>query len=471
MYGDIVNGKRGRDGGFSDGRLGRLFWLFYPGLPAALVTRLGHRPWADLIVARGFLWKPWNIFTVFFILKEGKMRKLGSVILLAAAALVLAWANEGPAKTIKVGAAINMTGPASTWGQFHAKGHQDYFRYVNEVKGGVAGRKIELILVDTAYKVPEAVAAARKFAVQDEVDMIATWSVGEGLAVKPIIQEHKIPTINYSTGWEILEPPIEYMYLPFGSYRLDCEAILDYVRAIHKGKEAPKIGLLTYNNAYGRSIHKPSRDYAAKRNINIVAIEEFPARTVDLTTELLRLQKSGAEYIFIQMLPATIITAFRSADRIGYNPPFLGTWTSTDPDFFRMGQGLIKDRLRIQFPGGLPVDKNAGMKVMQELWTRYKTVDKFDASYWEGVVVGMIMERAMIRAQEKFKEINRDTINRAMESFREEDFGGLIPAVTYTSTDHGASFKARIVQVKEDGSYVPLTNFYMPGKEKINLQK
>jgi len=399
------------------------------------------------------------------------MHRRNRIILLAAAALVLAWTNAGMAKNIKVGSAINMTGPASTWGQFHAKGQRDYFQYVNEVKGGVAGQKIEMILVDTAYKVPEAVAAVRKFAVQDEVDMIATWSAGEGLAAKPIIQQYKIPTINYSTSWEILEPPLEYMYLPFGSYRLDCEAVLDYILAIHKGKEPPKVGLLTYNNAYGRSIHKPSQDYAAKRNINIVAIEEFPPKTVDLTTELLRLQKSGAEYIFMQILPAAIISAFRGADRIGYDPPFLGTWTSTDPDFFKMGQGLIRDRLRIQFPGGLPADKNPGMKVMEELWKRYKTVDKFDASYWEGVVVGMIMEKAMIRAQEKFKEVNRETINRAMESFREEDFGGLVPAVTYTPTDHGASFKARIVQVKEDGTYIPLTNFYVPGKEKISLQK
>ena len=392
-------------------------------------------------------------------------------ILVVLLALVLILPTAVIAKTIKVGAAINMTGPASTWGQFHAKGQQDYFRYVNETKGGVAGNKIEMILVDTAYKVPEAVAAVRKFAVQDNVDMIATWGVGEGLAAKPIIQRYKIPTINYSTSWEILEPPIAYMYLPFGSYRMDCEAVLDYIRAIHKGKEAPKVGLLTYNSAYGLSIHKPSREYAAKNNVNIVAVEEFPPISVDLTTELLRLQKSGAEYIFMQMLPASIITAFRSADRIGYDPPFFGTWTSTDPDFIKMGQGLIRNRLRIQFPGGLPSDNTPGIKVLQDLWKRYKTVDKFDASYWEGVAVGMIMERAMIRASEKSKEITRETINRAMESFRQEDFGGLIPPVTYTPTDHGASFQARIVQVKEDGSFTPLTNFYVPGKAKIQLIK
>jgi branched-chain amino acid transport system substrate-binding protein len=398
-------------------------------------------------------------------------RMLCSTLLALAAAALLVAAGAAEAKPIKVGAAINMTGPASTWGQYHAKGLQDYLAYVNDAKGGVAGNKITVLLADTAYKVPEAVAAVKKFAIQDQVDMIATWGAGEGLAAKPIVQQYKIPTINFSTSWEILEKPVGYMYLPFGSYRMDCQAVLDYIKTIHKAKSAPKVGLLTFNNAYGRSIHRPTREYAAKMGIQIVAVEEFPPKTVDLTTELLRLQKSGAEYVFMQMLPSAIVTTLRSADRIKYAPLFLGTWTSTDPDFFRQGKGLIRDRLVMQFPGGLPTDKAAGMKIMDELQKRYRSVDRFDAAYWEGVAVGMIMERAFVRAQEKFKQVNRDTINRAMESFRNEDFGGFLPPVTYTKTDHGASFRARIVQVREDGTYVPLTNFYTPGKEKIRLLK
>lgn len=395
-------------------------------------------------------------------------------ILLALCILALATtAGQAVAqtKTIKVGAAINLTGPASSWGQFHEKGQRDYFRYVNEVKGGVAGHKIDMITVDTAYKVPEAQAAVQKFVLQDKVDMIATWGAGEGLAAKPIVQKYKVPTINYSTSWEILEKPIDYMYLPFGSYKMDCRAVLEYIKTIHTGKEAPKVGLLTYNNAYGRSIHAPSREYAAQLGVDLVAIEEFPPRTVDLNTELLRLQKKGARYIFIQMLPSTIITAFKSADRIKYNPLFLGTWTSTDPDFFKMGKGLIRDRLVMQFPGGLPSDKSKGMDVMKELWKRYKTVRSFDASYWEGVVVGMIMERAFLRAYEKSKAINPGTINAALESMKNEDFGGLVPAVSYSKTNHEGSFTARMVKVMENGTYIPLTNFYIPGKDKIKVLK
>jgi branched-chain amino acid transport system substrate-binding protein len=398
------------------------------------------------------------------------MRSKFWVAILAAVFLAAGFGSV-QAKTIKVGAAINLTGPASTWGQFHEKGQRDYFKYVNEVKGGIYGNKIEMITVDTAYKVPEAQAAVNRFVLQDKVDMIATWGAGEGLAAKPIIQKYKVPTINYSTSWEILEKPVDYMYLPFGSYKMDCHAVFSYIKAIHKGKEAPKVGLLTYNNAYGRSIHAPSKEYAQQLGINLVAVEEFPPKTVDLNTELLRLQKAGAEYVFMQMLPSAIITAFKSADRINFSPVFLGTWTSTDPDFFKMGKGLIKDRLTIQFPGGLPTDKSKGMDIMKELWKRYKTVDKFDASYWEGVVIGMIMERAFTRAYEKSKDINPETINAALESFKKENFGGLVPAITYTKDDHSASFTARMVKVTEDGTYIPLTNFYVPGKDKIKLLK
>ena len=382
--------------------------------------------------------------------------------------LVMAVTSE--AQPIKIGAVINLTGPASTWGQFHAKGHRDYMNYVNDVKGGIAGRKIDLEIVDHAYKVPEGVKFVKKFC-EEKKDMIATWDAGTGIQIKPIIQEYKIPTINYSTYQGILKAPLDYMYLPFGSYVLDSYAVLEYIKSIHKGKDAPKIGLLTYNNVYGRSIHDPSKDYASKNNINIVTIEEFPPATVDLTTEMLRLKSKGAEYIFVQILPAAVITALKAADKVDYKVPFFGTWTSTDPDFFKLGKGLIRDRLFMQFCGVLPQDKTPGIEILQKLWAKYKTVDKFETSYWEGVVVAMIQERAAHRAAGLYKTINAENINKAMETFKNEDFGGLVPYVTYTKDNHEGSFKGRIVKINEDATYEPMTNFYVPGKEKVQVLK
>jgi branched-chain amino acid transport system substrate-binding protein len=402
------------------------------------------------------------------------MRKIfmSAVFVLAIAGLITTGAvTTASAKDVKVGAIINLTGPASTWGQFHAKGLQDYFRYVNEVKGGIGGNKVNLTVVDHAYKVPEAIKFVKKFCTSDKMDIIATWDAGSGIMAKPIIQKYKTPNINFSTYQGILKPPVDYAYLPFGAYTMDSYAVLEYIKNIHKGSAAPKVGLLTYNNAYGKSIHDASNEYAAKNNVNIVSIEQFPPKTLDLNTELLRLKDKGAEYIFMQCLPSAILMALEAADRIKYDVPFFGTWTSTDPDFFKRGKGLIRDRMHMQFVGGLPVDGTPGRELMKELWKRYKTVSSFDASYWEGVIVGMIMERGFQRANEKFGKIDSETINQALQTFRNEDFGGLIPNVTYTDTDHSGSWKARIVKINEDGTYTPLTSFWGPGKEKVKILK
>jgi branched-chain amino acid transport system substrate-binding protein len=261
------------------------------------------------------------------------------------------------------------------------------------------------------------------------------------------------------------------MYLPFGSYVLDSQAVLEYIKTIHKGKDAPKVGLLTYNNVYGKSIHEPSKEYAAKNNINIVSIEEFPPATVDLSTEVLRLKSKGAEYVFMQILPAAVVTAMKAFDRNNFNVPLFGTWTATDPDFFKLGQGLIRNRLAMQFCGVLPQDKTWGIKLLEDLWKRYKSVDKFETSYWEGVVVAMIMERSIHRASGLYKTINAENINKAMETFNNEDFGGLIPYLTYNKDYHEGSFKGRIVQIHEDSTYSPMTNFFTPGKEKVQVLK
>ncbi|MGD9032764.1 MAG: ABC transporter substrate-binding protein [Desulfobacteraceae bacterium] len=400
-----------------------------------------------------------------------KLFNLLTVMVIIAGFISLTMVTGVSAKDIKVGAVINLTGPASTWGQFHAKAHQEYFRYVNEVKGGVYGNKIDLTVVDHAYKVPEAVKYVKKFCTSDKMDITATWDAGSGIMAKPIIQKYKVPNINYSTYQGILKPPVHYAYLPFGSYVMDSYAVLEYIRTLHKGSAPPKVGLLTYNNAYGKSIHGPSKEYAGKYNVNIVAIEQFSPKALDLNTEALRLKNRGAQYIFMQCLPSAILMALQAADRVNYKVPFFGTWTSTDPDFFKRGKGLIRDRMHMQFMGGLPADGTPGVKLLQQQWKRYKTVSKFDTAYWEGTVIAMIMERAFQRAHEKFGEINSQTIDKALETFRSESFGGLVPNVTYTDTDHSASWTARIVKINENQTFEPLTGFWAPGKEKVRILK
>lgn len=62
--------------------------------------------------------------------------------------------------------------------------------------------------------------------------------------------------------------------------------------------------------AHRRTIHGPCKEYAARNNITIVDIDEFPARAVDLGVELPRLKERGAEYVVV---PAPQALGVRSA--------------------------------------------------------------------------------------------------------------------------------------------------------------
>ena len=81
----------------------------------------------------------------------------------------------------------------------------------------------------------------------------------------------------------------------------------------------------------------------------------------------------------------------------------------------------------------------------------------------------MIEERAAHRASGLYGKIDAENINKAMETFKDEDFGGLIPNTTYSKTDHQGSFKGRLVKINEDATYSPMTNFITPGKEKLKV--
>jgi hypothetical protein len=114
--------------------------------------------------------------------------------------ICMGWVANGAAQPIRVGSIINLTGPYSSWGQYHAKGEQDYFRYINEVNGGVVGRKIDLTVVDHAYKVPEAIKFVKKFCEEKMVYIRVGRGVRyPGKANSSRIQ-NTIPKLFYSSG-------------------------------------------------------------------------------------------------------------------------------------------------------------------------------------------------------------------------------------------------------------------------------
>ena len=379
------------------------------------------------------------------------------------------YAETAPARHIKIGTIVNLTGPHAARGQLNIRGMEDYFRYVNETTSGISGRKIDLTVVDSGRKLSDTIEHTQRLCQPNKMDIVAVWDDHIFKKAKAILLKHHIPHIDASNGQTILRPPVSYTYLPFGGATLNCYAILQFIEATHKGSAPPGIGILTTNDAFGKSIHAPSSAYASNHPLQIVAVEQFTPNTQDLEPVMLKLRNMGAEYIFMQCAPSDAMAALKSADRINYNVPFFGAWTLADAHFYNLEKNLIRNRLNVSFPGCLPGDGTSGIQLIKMLVERYKSVSGFHTAYWEGVSVAAIMARALQRASETLGKIDGQTVNLALKTFENEDFGGLIPNITYTDTNHGASFVTRIVRVNENQTFRPLTKFWNPKTEKVTV--
>src|SRR5499426_3032879 len=100
--------------------------------------------------------------------------------------------NAQAQKPIKVGFPMILSGPSALFGEPALKGAQMYVEEVN-AKGGVLGRKLELLPRDTKGNADEAVRVARELILKENVDfLVGTLTSAEGPAVSVVAKENKI---------------------------------------------------------------------------------------------------------------------------------------------------------------------------------------------------------------------------------------------------------------------------------------
>src|SRR5689334_9931769 len=120
-----------------------------------------------------------------------KLTKLGVTI--AAAALLSV--GQAGAQTIKIGVNEPLTGPFAASGTYVVNGAKIAADEINS-KGGLLGKKVELIIEDNKSNSTEAAAVAEKLITRDKVPAImGAWGSSLTLAVMPKLMEYKVPMV------------------------------------------------------------------------------------------------------------------------------------------------------------------------------------------------------------------------------------------------------------------------------------
>src|SRR5262249_10990308 len=115
--------------------------------------------------------------------------------LAAATALVASAHLTGQQPSIKIGVIEPLTGAFAASGTYVVNGARIAADEVN-AKGGVIGRKLELVIQDNKSNPTEAVAVAEKLIVRDKAPVLmGAWGSGFTLAVMPKLMEYKVPML------------------------------------------------------------------------------------------------------------------------------------------------------------------------------------------------------------------------------------------------------------------------------------
>ena len=228
----------------------------------------------------------------------------------------------GPGVTdtdIKIGQTVPYSGPASAFSSY-GRVMTGYFQMLNE-KGGINGRKVNLISLDNAFSPPKAIEQTRKL-VDDDGVLAEVGTVGTvpNVAVQKYLNQKKVPQVFISAGgrrfndpqnfpWTVpFYPPFEMEGATFGKFIL-------------KNMPNAKIAVLYQNDDYGKDyLTGLKTGLGSDSTAKIVAEVSYELSCPTVDSEVLKLKASGADTLIYFTTPKFAAQAIKKANELSWKP-------------------------------------------------------------------------------------------------------------------------------------------------------
>lgn len=236
------------------------------------------------------------------------------------------------ARPVKVGLLLPLTGPFAFAGQAGLEGWRDAAEYVNEVLGGIGGRRLELLVEDTGYDVAKATAAFNRIVSRErpeELLFVYGDSTGTAKALAPEVTRLGLSFSATSFSTELADPekyPTIYVFGP--TYNDMFEALL---RQIQRTKGRARVALVYSNTEFGRDPIPYAKKRAPELRMEIVHEEVTPASFTDATPIVLNLRRANPDFVILQGYALSVEPLIlRTAREQGLKATFMGTYYSAE---------------------------------------------------------------------------------------------------------------------------------------------
>jgi branched-chain amino acid transport system substrate-binding protein len=233
--------------------------------------------------------------------------------LAAAAALLVSAAAAQAQDVYKMGMAAGLTGYAATVDRAWRDGVEIAIAALN-AKGGIAGKKVELIVEDNKSEPQEAVTVYRKMISSDNVNVFVSGCVSAGnFAAAPLVVRAEKPMVLCS----ILPQQPDHVKWAFTTIPPPRFEVITRLAYLQKSTPVKKIGVLhdpsPYANAQKAAAEKEAKDFG----LEVVGVEQYKTDDADLSPQIQKMYAAGARAILKIGLGGTTLTAAKNIKQLG----------------------------------------------------------------------------------------------------------------------------------------------------------
>ena len=371
--------------------------------------------------------------------------------ILAVVSIVLSAFPSFSAEPIKIGALLAETGPASFLGAPEAKTLRMLVEDLN-AKGGVNGRKIELIIKDTQASPEKAVSFAKQLIDEEKVfAVIGPSTSGETMQIKNLAEESKTPLLSCAAAEVIVNPVAKYVFKVAPSDRYAAEMIFHQMKKMG----IAKIGVLSSNTGFGKAGKEQLEKYAPEHGIQIVINEVYDKAATDLTAEVTKLKAAGVQAILNWSTEPAQSIVIKNARQMGLTVPIFQSHGFANVQYARTAgvaaEGVLFPASRLVIADVLD-DKHPQKAVVMEYKRAYETKFQEDVSTFggHGYDALMILVRSL-----KDGGADSEKVRSAIETMK--GFVGTAGIFNFSPTDHnGLDISAFAMLTVKNGKFVLL---------------
>jgi len=314
---------------------------------------------------------------------------VGKAFVVAAAILSLAVAASTgfAAETVKVGVLLPLTGSQAKFGEIEKRSFEMAAEEIN-AKGGVNGKKIELLFEDDTGKPDVGRSGMEKLISREKVPVITGgYSSSVTAAAAPVAQRFQVPfVICTGSADDITEKGYDYIFRinQFASeYPNAVESFLKEV-----AKDVKTVALLYENSAFGQSSSKSFEEDAKRLGLKIVVKEGYQAGAIDFKPILTKVKAANPDMIYMVSYVMDASLLMRQSKELRINPKmFVGGGAGfTLPEFAKSAgdaaNGVFSATLWIEtlpFPGAKAYFDKFKKKYGSE--TEYHGAEAYAAMY------------------------------------------------------------------------------------------